>query len=64
MSVSDSDTLAQLARVTYREMNVEPRQMHRAIELAREQLAGLRRVLEERGLRRAGAGDSAPVETA
>lgn len=64
MPASDSDTLAQLARVIYQEMNVEPRQMHRAIELAREQLADLRRVLVERGLRRAGPGDSAAVETA
>lgn len=34
MPLSDSDTLAQLARIIYRDMNVEPRQMHRAFELA------------------------------
>ena len=48
----DSDALARLARLIYDQMDVEPRQMHVAIEIAKEQLKGIRALLISRGLRR------------
>ena len=55
---ADSDAVAQLARLIYGEMDVEPRHMHLAIELAREQLQALRDLLVVKGLRRTATRDS------
>ena len=49
---NDGDALARLARLIYDEMDTDARQMHVAIQLAREQLHGLRDVLVAKGLRR------------
>ena len=51
-TASDGDALAEMARLIYAEMNTEPRQMHVAIQLAREQLQALRELLVSKGLRR------------
>lgn len=48
---TEDDPLAQLARVIYGEMNVEPRRMHVAIDLAKRTLADIRRTLVEQALR-------------
>jgi hypothetical protein len=45
------DALTVLARFIYEEMNVEPRQMHSAIVLARRHLAEIHGALIEMGLR-------------
>ncbi len=47
----EEDPLTQLARVIYGEMNVEPRRMHVAIDLAKQILADIRRILLEQALR-------------
>jgi hypothetical protein len=49
---NDGESLAEMARLIYAEMNTEPRQMHVAIQLAREQLQALRELLVSKGLRR------------
>jgi hypothetical protein len=48
----NADVVASLARLIYGEMNIEPRRMHVAIELAKQHLAEIRRALAEQGLRR------------
>lgn len=48
----EPDATVTLARLVYDEMNIEPRQMHLAIEMAKEDLRRIRHVLVERGLRR------------
>jgi hypothetical protein len=55
--IIEGDALALLARLVYQEMNVEPRRMHVAIDIAKEQLRGLRQVLVRRGLRRSDSSD-------
>jgi hypothetical protein len=47
----DADPYAQMARIIHSQMNIEPRRMHLAIELAKKHLDDIRRVLVERGLR-------------
>jgi hypothetical protein len=50
-TIAQDDTLAPLARAIYDEMNVEPRQMHVAIELAKWYLSSIREALVKRDLR-------------
>jgi hypothetical protein len=50
-SSPEGDTLTQLARLIYDQMNVEPRRMNVAIELARQHLTDVNRTLTEQGLR-------------
>lgn len=49
---AEDAALAPLARLIYDEMNVEPRQMHVAIELAKWYLTDVRVALVKRDLRR------------
>ena len=56
MSSDDSNTerpdqVAQLARLIYDQMNIEPRQMHAAIKMAKSYMTQIRRCLVEEGLR-------------
>ena len=46
------DPLAQFARIVYDQMNIEPRRMNVAIELAKQHLADIRRALVKEGLRK------------
>jgi hypothetical protein len=55
---TEDDTLAQLARIIYEEMNVEPRRMNVAIELAKQHLAHIREALIKQNLR-----SRAPLES-
>ena len=50
-SSADADSLAQLARIIYEQMNIGPRRMHLAITLAKQHLDDIRRVLVDEGLR-------------
>lgn len=45
------DTLAQLARLIYEEMNIEPRRMNIAIEMAKQHLTLIREALIKQNLR-------------
>jgi hypothetical protein len=54
-TADDGDPVARLARLIYAEMDVEPRQMHVAIQLAKEHLRELREQLVTQGLRRGGS---------
>lgn len=47
----EPDAVAQLARVIYEQMDVEPRRMTVAIELAKDYLGTIQRFLVEQGLR-------------
>jgi hypothetical protein len=51
---ADDDPLAQLARIIYDQMNIEPRRMNIAIELAKQHLADIRGALVKEGLRAEG----------
>jgi hypothetical protein len=48
---AEGDPVAQLARFIYEQMNVEPRRMNIAIELAKQHWDDIRRALIEQGLR-------------
>ena len=50
-SSADADSLAQLARIIYEQMNTGPRRMHVAITLAKQHLEAIRRALVDEGLR-------------
>lgn len=50
-SSADADSLAQLARIIYEQMNTGPRRMHVAITLAKQHLDDIRRALVDEGLR-------------
>ena len=53
-SNADDDPLAQFARIIYDQMNVEPRRMNIAIELAKQHLTDIRGALVKEGLRAEG----------
>jgi hypothetical protein len=50
-STPDTDPVAMIARIIYEQMNIEPRRMNVAIELAQQLLADVRRTLIDKGLR-------------
>jgi hypothetical protein len=47
----DTDPVAVIARIVYEQMNVEPRRMNVAIDLAKQVLTDVRRTLIDQGLR-------------
>ena len=47
----DDDPLARISRIIYDQMDIEPRRMHVAIELAKQHLAEIREALVNAGLR-------------
>jgi hypothetical protein len=51
ISGAEGEALTQLARIIYEQMNVEPRRMNVAIEVAKRQLTEINRALIEQGLR-------------
>ena len=51
ISGDEGEALTQLARIIYEQMNVEPRRMNVAIEVAKRQLTEINRALIEQGLR-------------
>ena len=51
MSGAEGEALTHLARIIYEQMNVEPRRMNVAIEVAKRQLTEINRALIEQGLR-------------
>ena len=51
ISGAEGEALTQLARIVYEQMNVEPRRMNVAIEVAKRQLTEINRTLIEQGLR-------------
>jgi hypothetical protein len=51
ISGAEGEALTQLARIIYEQMNVEPRRMNVAIEVAKRQLTEINRTLIEQGLR-------------
>ena len=51
ISGAEGEALTQLARIIYEQMNVEPRRMNVAIEMAKRQLTEINRALIEQGLR-------------
>lgn len=57
---SEEDGLASLARVIFGEMNVEPRRMNIAIDLAREFLTEIRHELIRQDLRAPEEGEKPP----
>ena len=61
---NDQDSLAQLARIIYEEMNVEPRRMNIAIELATHFLAQIRQELVRKELRGPTEADSSDLPPA
>ena len=54
----DDDPVAELARIIYAQMNVEPRQMHIAIECARQYLTEIRAAPIQQRLRTSEDGES------
>ncbi len=48
---AEDDPLTQFARIVYDQMNIEPRRMNVAIELAKQHFADIRRALVKEGLR-------------
>lgn len=51
ISGAEGEVLTQLARIIYEQMNVEPRRMNVAIEVAKRQLTEINRALIDQGLR-------------
>lgn len=51
ISGAEGEALTQLARIIYEQMNVEPRRMNVAIEVAKRQLTEINRALIDQGLR-------------
>jgi hypothetical protein len=47
----EDNSLTSFARLVYDQMNIEPRRMNVAIELAKQHLAEIRRALVKEGLR-------------